>query len=137
MLLSNTKTCAFVALALGVSGPVFAKDKEDAGQHIYTPALQKGAGEVFTCRAVNTGKHDEAVDIAILSSEGKVLETQPAVVLKSGFTTSDTATTKNTIAYCRVTVKSSPKDILVTLCSQAAASNACQALVTGQYTTGD
>ncbi|NOT56979.1 MAG: hypothetical protein HOP18_20460 [Deltaproteobacteria bacterium] len=102
------------------------------GREIFTPTLQKADTEVFTCRAVNTGKLPNAIDIVVLSSKGVPLETQKSVLLQPGETTSDSSKTKNTIGYCRVTAKTSPNNILVTLCSQPFTNGSCQAAVTGQ-----
>lgn len=128
-----------IALLMIGSGIVLAdkgSDKE-VGQSIYTPALQKDAEQTFTCRALNLGKSTEVVQISILSSQGKLLESQDMVKLEPGFTSSDSTTTNNTIAYCKVSVKNSAKDILVTLCSQTKFNTACQATVTGQYTSNN
>ena len=102
------------------------------GREIFTPTLQEADTEVFTCRAVNTGKLPNDIDIVILSSKGTPLETQKSVILKPGETTSDSSKTKNTIGYCKVTAKSSPNNIMVTLCSQPFTNGSCQAVVTGQ-----
>ncbi|NOS73499.1 MAG: hypothetical protein HOP36_02925 [Methyloglobulus sp.] len=143
MFLSYKKICVVIALTISSTGMALAKDSEknhddskdheSSAQYIYTPTLQKDASEVFTCRVVNIGKNDQYFDIAILSSEGKPLETQAGAKLPSGFTSSDSAKTKNTIGYCRVGVKGSPKDLLVSLCSQSATSSSCNAVVTGQF----
>jgi hypothetical protein len=147
MFLSYKRICAVIALTVSSTGMVLAKDSENnhadskdhesASQYIYTPALQKDASEVFTCRVVNVGKNDQYFDIAILSSEGKLLETQAGAKLPSGFTSSDSAKTKNTIGYCRVGVKGSPKDLLVSLCTQSATSSSCNAVVTGQFNSAE
>jgi hypothetical protein len=147
MFLSYKKICAVIALTVSSTGMVLAKDSEKkvedaketevSAQYIYTPALQKDASEVFTCRVVNVGKNDQYFDIAILSSEGKLLETQAGAKLPSGFTSSDSAKTKNTIGYCRVGVKGSPKDLLVSLCTQSATSSSCNAVVTGQFNSAE
>lgn len=161
MLVSYKKIGLVIALVIGSASMAMAKDKltepknvpqieppviplvvpesvkEAAGQEIYTPTLQKDPSEIFTCRVVNTGKQPQFFDIAILSSEGKPMETQPAATLPSGFTSSDSTNTKNTIGYCRVRVKGAAKNLLVTLCSQSSTSSTCKAVVTGQYSTGE
>lgn len=127
-------------LLIGLSGMAYAENdsggrvsSSDApGRTIFTPTLQKADTEVFTCRAVNTGKLPNDIDIVILSSKGTPLETQKSVILQPGATTSDSSKTKNTIGYCKVTAKSSPNNILVTLCSQPFTGGPCQAVVTGQ-----
>lgn len=164
MLVSYKKIGLVIALMIGSAGIAMAKDKdketvpnlgpqiepvvipivapqsakeEDSGQEIYKPTLQKDPSEVFTCRVVNIGKKPQFFDIAILSSEGKPIETQAAATLPSGFTSSDSTKTKNTIGYCRVRVKGAAKNMLVTLCSQSSTSSSCKAVVTGQYSTGE
>lgn len=132
-----TMVIGLLLMGSGVALAGKGSDKEAAGQSIYTPALQKDAEQTFTCRALNLGKSVEVVQISILSSQGKLLETQDAVKLEPGFTSSDSTTTNNSIAYCKVSVKNSPKDILVTLCSQATSKSGCQATVTGQYTSSN
>lgn len=103
------------------------------GHVIFTPTLVKANNEMFTCRAVNTGDRAHQIDLVILSSTGTLLETQKSTLLKPGYTTSDsTKTTKNTIAYCKVTSQDSDEDILVTLCSQTTTNPSCLAVVTGQ-----
>ena len=131
----------FVATAflIGLSGAAYAASNGNGngsgsvpGREIFTPTLQKADTEVFTCRAVNTGKQPNDVDIVILGSSGKPLETQKSVILQPGTTTSDITKTKNTVAYCKVTAKTSPNNILVTLCSQPFSGGPCQGAVTGE-----
>jgi len=98
-----------------------------------TPTLQKAKEEMFTCRAVNAGDKAHQIDIVILSSTGKPLETQKSVLLNPWSTTSDSTKTTNTIAYCKVSSEDSIEDILVTLCSQTTTSPSCLAVVTGQH----
>jgi hypothetical protein len=146
MFLSYKKICFAIALTVsGTSMVLAAKDNagvkvtvpvpEASSQYIYTPTLQKDTSEVFTCRVVNVGKTAQVFDIAILSSEGKPMETQAPATLPPGFTSSDSTNTKNTIGYCRVGIKGAPKDFLVTFCAQTATSSSCKAVVTGQYSS--
>jgi hypothetical protein len=139
MFFSYKKICVAIALTVSSTSMVLAKDTgnapEAANQYIYTPTLQKDTSEVFTCRVLNVGKNPQVFDIAILSSEGKPMETQAPAKLPAGFTSSDSTNTKNTIGYCRVGVKGAPKDFLVTLCTQTATSSSCKAVVIGQYSS--
>lgn len=137
MLVSYKKLGLIVALTIAVSASAFAKDsekekeKEVFNQYIYTPTLQKDPSDVFTCRVVNIGKKAQVFDINILSSQGKPMESQAPATLEPGFTSSDSTNTKNTIGYCRVGVKGSVNEVLVTFCTQSATSSACNAVVTG------
>lgn len=134
------KLVTATSLLIALSSVVYAKDNvsdhkansKPEGHQIMTPTLQKDSLEVFTCRVVNTGKRPHGVDIVILGSKGQPLETQKTVVLEPGATTSDSSTTRNTIGYCKVTMRESPKDALVTLCTQPFTGGPCQAVVTGQ-----
>jgi len=138
MVVPCKKLFAATVFLIGLSGAAYATNgtgggvTSTPGREIFTPTLQKADTEVFTCRAVNTGKLPNSIDIVILSSKGTPLETQKSVVLLPGETTSDSSKTKNTIGYCKVTAKSSPNNILVTLCSQPFTQGPCQAVVTGQ-----
>ena len=138
MFLKYQKICWVIVMTIGFTGLASAKDKDEApeaaNQYIYTPTLQKDPSDLFTCRVVNIGKKSQTFDISILSSQGKSLESQAPALLQPGFTSSDSTNTKNTIGYCRVGVKGSAKDFLVTFCSQSATSSSCNAVVTGQST---
>ena len=134
MVIPYKKFFVATAFLIGLSGAAHGAGgvSSTPGREIFTPTLQKADTEVFTCRAVNTGKLPNAIDIVILSSKGIPLETQKSVVLQPGETTSDSSRTRNTIGYCKVTAKSSPNNIMVTLCSQPFTNGSCQAVVTGQ-----
>lgn len=128
------KLFAVSAILMGLSNVAYAAGNSlgSPGREIFTPTLQKADTEVFTCRVVNTGKRPNAIDIVILGSKGTPLETQKSVTLAPGATTSDISRTKNMVGYCKVTAKSSPNDVLVTLCTQAFANGPCQVAVTGE-----
>lgn len=140
MFLKYQKLSWVIVITIGFTGLVSANEKdkgkepEAPNQYIYTPTLQKDPSDVFTCRVVNIGKKAQSFDISILSSQGKPMESQAPALLQPGFTSSDSTNTKNTIGYCRVGVKGSANDFLVTFCSQSATSSSCNAVVTGQST---
>lgn len=135
MVIPCKKLFAATAFLIGLSSAAYGAGgggNATPGREIFTPTLQKASTEVFTCRAVNTGKLPNAIDIVVLSSKGIPLEAQKSVILQPGETTSDSSKTTNTIGYCKVTAKSSPNNIMVTLCSQPFTNGSCQAVVTGQ-----